>query len=681
MPDDVASFGFVQASPTASMTVSAGQSGVFPVAFGYYPAEGPRAVAAQYDWTGQTAYAEDLSQLVARGVETTIQSVFVDNSTVGEYVTLTVAGTGQVVSIQPYCQGLFPLFFTGTPAFTLTVSAATPAVTRLTLLNVPPTAAGLWAGAAGGGAVVGPFLPIAGGVMQGPITLSGDATQPLHAVSLEQVTTIVGGPYLPLSGFATVAGPVTFTQPLTLSGAGTLTLAGNAVSALQAVPLQQVNSASVGGPFLPTAGGTLTGATTVSATGNSPLNAINTSMAYPPRLPPNNVFRQIYAQQGNESAETQFAYLYPNNNRSQSGVITATLAIPASGVAGGPAPQQSPLYASVVNYDVGSNVAGIAATLTAFAAVSNGLAYGLNTQCVDTITAGDSASWPNITNVRLQNEYDYFVHNATTSVRGNLQVLYATALASSGANLIANAVGLFAGSTEVWGVGYYTGNGCSYVGMQLGSTAITQVTGLSSQPIQLGYTNNTTASTIYGLLTAVPAGDNLNGDLYLSGTSGSKFGLKVANGVALKSLTTGGVDQTMAYVNASNVLVLGDGIGQTVIRAATGSVLECLNTGTAFNDVRITSVANGSAPIIAANKAAGGADTNIGLWLRGFGNGTLFLQAGVTGPLQVGAGVFTANGSTALSLTALGPAAAHATVQEWFTVTNSAGTVRYIPAF
>ena len=158
------------------MTVSAGQSGVFPVAFGYYPAEGPRAVSAQYDWTAQTAYSEDLSQLVARGVETTIQSVFVDNSTVGEYVTLTVAGTGQVVSIQPYCQGLFPLFFTGTPSFTLTVSATTPAVTRLTLLNVPPAASGLWAGAAGGGAVVGPFLPLAGGIVSGPVTFVAGAT-------------------------------------------------------------------------------------------------------------------------------------------------------------------------------------------------------------------------------------------------------------------------------------------------------------------------------------------------------------------------------------------------------------------------------------------------------------------------------------------------------------------------
>lgn len=57
---------------------------------------------------------------------------------------------------------------------------------------------------------------------------------------------------------------------------------------------------------------------------------------------------------------------------------------------------------------------------------------------------------------------------------------------------------------------------------------------------------------------------------------------------------------------------------------------------------------------------------------------TLYL-AGTT--LQTSASLFTANGTVSTVLTNLGPAAAHTTVQEWFTVTNSAGTVRYIPAF
>jgi hypothetical protein len=40
---------------------------------------------------------------------------------------------------------------------------------------------------------------------------------------------------------------------------GPITLAGNATLPLHAVPLQQVNSASAGGPFLPTSGGALSG--------------------------------------------------------------------------------------------------------------------------------------------------------------------------------------------------------------------------------------------------------------------------------------------------------------------------------------------------------------------------------------------------------------------------------------
>lgn len=48
---------------------------------------------------------------------------------------------------------------------------------------------------------------------------------------------------------------------------------------------------------------------------------------------------------------------------------------------------------------------------------------------------------------------------------------------------------------------------------------------------------------------------------------------------------------------------------------------------------------------------------------------------------KFGAASFTANGSTSLSLTNIGPSGAHATVQEWFTVQDSGGTTRYIPAF
>jgi hypothetical protein len=53
----------------------------------------------------------------------------------------------------------------------------------------------------------------------------------------------------------------------------------------------------------------------------------------------------------------------------------------------------------------------------------------------------------------------------------------------------------------------------------------------------------------------------------------------------------------------------------------------------------------------------------------------------IAGVLKGAAGTFTADGTTATTMTALGPAGAHTTVQEWFTVTDAGGTVRYIPAY
>jgi hypothetical protein len=53
----------------------------------------------------------------------------------------------------------------------------------------------------------------------------------------------------------------------------------------------------------------------------------------------------------------------------------------------------------------------------------------------------------------------------------------------------------------------------------------------------------------------------------------------------------------------------------------------------------------------------------------------------ITGVLKGAAGTFAANGTTGTTMTSLGPAGAHTTVQEWFTITDASGTVRYIPAY
>jgi len=62
---------------------------------------------------------------------------------------------------------------------------------------------------------------------------------------------------------------------------------------------------------------------------------------------------------------------------------------------------------------------------------------------------------------------------------------------------------------------------------------------------------------------------------------------------------------------------------------------------------------------------------------------TLGGTAGVTiaGALKGSAATFTANGTTGTTMTSLGPPGAHTTVQEWFTVTDANGNVRYFPSY
>lgn len=59
---------------------------------------------------------------------------------------------------------------------------------------------------------------------------------------------------------------------------------------------------------------------------------------------------------------------------------------------------------------------------------------------------------------------------------------------------------------------------------------------------------------------------------------------------------------------------------------------------------------------------------------------TLSLQP-TGGTLKLGSTLMTANGAVATAMSSIGPTGSHTTVQEWLTVTNAAGAIRYIPAF
>lgn len=128
--------GIVQAADTATKRLSDNASGAIPVGYGYYPGEGSRAVAAQYNWTTISGYAEDVSQLQAKGMESTIQSVYIDNGSNAANVTITVAQSGQVITCPANSQGVFPLFIAEMGGFTI-VSTVSATVTRCLFLNFP----------------------------------------------------------------------------------------------------------------------------------------------------------------------------------------------------------------------------------------------------------------------------------------------------------------------------------------------------------------------------------------------------------------------------------------------------------------------------------------------------------------------------------------------------------------
>src|SRR5262245_34586316 len=85
-----------------------------------------------------------------------------------------------------------------------------------------------------------PTLPVSGGILTGALTLNGNASTGLNPVPLQQLTSTLGN-YVP------IAGNVTITGPITMTGAGSnLILNSNASANLQAVPLQQLTSVLAG---------------------------------------------------------------------------------------------------------------------------------------------------------------------------------------------------------------------------------------------------------------------------------------------------------------------------------------------------------------------------------------------------------------------------------------------------
>jgi hypothetical protein len=129
----------------------------------------------------------------------------------------------------------------------------------------------------------GPWLALSGvTAMQGPLTLAGNAVQPLHAVPLQQLNQVVSG-YVPINDPLVTGGPY-----LKLAGGtmtGVVTLAGDATQALQPVTLQQMTT-TIGGPYVPIVGnvamtGPFTGPVTITHATDANLYLIATGSSWP----------------------------------------------------------------------------------------------------------------------------------------------------------------------------------------------------------------------------------------------------------------------------------------------------------------------------------------------------------------------------------------------------------------
>lgn len=156
--------------------------------------------------------------------------------------------------------------------------------------------------------------------------------------------------------------------------------------------------------------------------------------------------------------------------------------------------------------------------------------------------------------------------------------------------------------------------------------------------------------------------------LQLGGTTG------VVNYIAIVGGTTGNPPSISSQGTdaAKGLLLYTAGTGDIDFKTNNTSQqgFEIKHTASSVNYLSVTGGVTGSPGT--ATMSCIGSDSNIDMVLTPKGSGVL----------KVGtAACFTANGSVATSVTSVGPTGAQTTVQEWLTVKNSSGTVRYIPAF
>jgi hypothetical protein len=177
----------------------------------------------------------------------------------------------------------------------------------------------------------------------------------------------------------------------------------------------------------------------------------------------------------------------------------------------------------------------------------------------------------------------------------------------------------------------------------------------------------------------------------VSGTSNTGVGASALTGAVSATASFNcafGIDSLVAISSGAGNVCAGYNTGNAI---SSGSYNLCFgyqcgstNLTTGSNNIFLVSGVTPYAPANPSNTLWIGANVTGNLPVisaTGLQATPAVLIPGVLTVGSFGATHFTANGTTATSLTSLGPAGAHATVQEWLTIVDSGGTTRYIPCF
>jgi trimeric autotransporter adhesin len=269
---------------------------------------------------------------------------------------------------------------------------------------------------------------------------------------------------------------------------------------------------------------------------------------------------------------------------------------------------------------------------------------------------------------------------------GNSAMICQVGTASTGLNQIIIGHSAFGGGSSV----QTTATENIIIGNNIGATTVTTansnvIIGAQACPVITTDTGNVVignqagnamAGTSNNVVIGFKAGYKLTG----VGAQNVIIGYEVAS----TTLTTGlhniliGVSSNcdVAAGSTSNVMVMQGQSATSIISA------------TATNGTPLVTMAGGSLTLGVASTTGGT------LILEGSTSGSVTLTGGTTGLFTTanigngasaltisGSGQWTANGTTATTMTSLGPTGSHATIQTWLTVTDNGGTVRYIPCY